>query len=135
MGTNYYYRFNECEHCNRYDEAHVGKQSGGWSFLFHGYQHKLWNPDYPEWGYDPESPFGCNVMSRDAWRKIFLNVKGKLFTEYKVRVDPILWIDSLVPPDIDQVRKEKEMMGEHYRPDKTDYIDFEGFRVSTRDFS
>jgi len=35
MGTNYYFRYNICGCCNRYDEIHIGKSSGGWQFLFH----------------------------------------------------------------------------------------------------
>jgi|GEM_PF-4767749 len=30
MGTNYYTRVNECSHCERYDEIHLGKTSSGW---------------------------------------------------------------------------------------------------------
>lgn len=42
MGTNYYLRFPEppkCPHCGRHDAArqlHIGKQSAGWRFSFHG---------------------------------------------------------------------------------------------------
>jgi hypothetical protein len=35
MGTNYYYKYNECEECGRHDEMHVGKSSIGWKFQFH----------------------------------------------------------------------------------------------------
>ncbi len=34
MGTNYYLIYNECKCCNRYDEIHLGKSSGGWKFTF-----------------------------------------------------------------------------------------------------
>lgn len=40
MGTNYYLRMNICPHCGRYDEVHLGKSSGGWRFMFHGYRDK-----------------------------------------------------------------------------------------------
>lgn len=35
MGTNYYYRYNTCNCCQRYEELHIGKSSGGWTFSFH----------------------------------------------------------------------------------------------------
>lgn len=47
MGTNYYHRKNICPTCERYDEEHLGKNSAGWTFTFHGtqqirsYQHWL----------------------------------------------------------------------------------------------
>lgn len=37
MGCNYFLRTNICEHCNRYDERHIGKKSFGWRFAFQGY--------------------------------------------------------------------------------------------------
>jgi len=35
MGTNYYAKELLCEHCNRYEETHIGKSSGGWVFSLH----------------------------------------------------------------------------------------------------
>lgn len=34
MGTNYYTKENECDHCGRFDEIHLGKSSMGWQFSF-----------------------------------------------------------------------------------------------------
>lgn len=34
MGTNYYLKYNECKCCNRFDQIHLGKSSGGWKFTF-----------------------------------------------------------------------------------------------------
>lgn len=34
MGTNYYFRYNICSHCGRYDSLHIGKNSYGWQFTF-----------------------------------------------------------------------------------------------------
>lgn len=37
MGTNYYAHIDCCEHCGRPEEIiHIGKQSCGWEFTFHG---------------------------------------------------------------------------------------------------
>lgn len=35
MGTNYFAKVDECEHCGRAaDTVHIGKSSSGWKFLF-----------------------------------------------------------------------------------------------------
>ena len=34
MGTNYYWK-EECDHCKRTEELHIGKSSGGWAFGLH----------------------------------------------------------------------------------------------------
>lgn len=37
MGTNYYAHLDVCSHCQRASEViHIGKQSSGWAFNFHG---------------------------------------------------------------------------------------------------
>lgn len=64
MGTNYHWRDQPCGHCGHYEEIHVGKSSGGWSFGFRACPHRLWREEHPDWGYDPASPFGFPVMSR-----------------------------------------------------------------------
>lgn len=52
MGTNYYLKFKQpdpCPHCGKFDaipDMHIGKQSAGWRFSFHGYREKgitSWN--------------------------------------------------------------------------------------------
>jgi hypothetical protein len=37
MGTNYYVMENYCGHCQRGDELHIGKSSGGWCFALQTY--------------------------------------------------------------------------------------------------
>ncbi len=34
MGTNYYAKYEKCEHCNRYNRIHLGKSSMSWKFGF-----------------------------------------------------------------------------------------------------
>jgi len=70
MGTNYYHRTNICEHCDRYDESHIGKSSGGWTFGFHGEREQ--NPDY--------NPLGQVIASFTDWKERLK--KGKIFDEY-----------------------------------------------------
>jgi hypothetical protein len=52
MGTNFYYRTQNCTHCKRFDEIHVGKSSGTWR----AYRHEPLYAEYPELGYSPASP-------------------------------------------------------------------------------
>ena len=139
MGTNFYWRFNLCDHCGRYNEAHVGKRSAGWSFGFQGYSHRLLDPAKPDWGYVEESPFGREVRSRAAWRGIFVDFPGELWNEYGEREHaPVTWLDSLEPPTPDKRRWEDKQsrypswMGE---VESTSWRDEDGFRFDTRDFS
>lgn len=124
MGTNYDWRETPCATCHRGDTIHVGKQSGGWSFLFHGYRH------------DPDdglvSPFGFTVESRADWRKVFAERSGVLVDEYGVVIDdPVQWVDELQPPDPQQ----RDWESVHYFSGTPDARDAEGFRFSPTDFS
>lgn len=74
MGTNYYHRINICETCGRYDEHHIGKSSGGWTFSFHGQRDD-----------DPDGLLGGKVVSIGDWRQ---RLKfGPIFDEYGRHVD------------------------------------------------
>ena len=66
MGTNYYHRINICEHCNRYNERHIGKSSAGWQFSFQGYDAEQHRPA---------------IMSFEDWKRE-LQAEGKIFDEY-----------------------------------------------------
>lgn len=45
MWTNFYLRNNICDHCNRFDEEHLWKSSGGWDFTIHHIEERFnsWN--------------------------------------------------------------------------------------------
>jgi hypothetical protein len=126
MGTNYHLRYNDCDGCGRYDEAHIGKQSAGWSFLFRAYG----GP------HADESPFGFDVRSRADWRRVLETVKGRVVDEYDREVDePLVWLDGHRPPDGAQ-RAFEETPGfypSYY--DRTEWRDTEGFRFEPREFS
>lgn len=139
MGTNFFWRFNACDHCERYNEAHVGKRSGGWSFGFRAWPHKLMDENYPDWGYDPESPFGFEVMSRADWREVFTVWLGRLFDEYgREEPDPLAWLDGLAVPDAEQIGKEDspEWLGPYADTVRDrQHRDAEGFRFGAYEFS
>jgi hypothetical protein len=142
VGTNFFYRTNICDHCDRYQDIHVGKRSAGWSLAFRGYPHELFDASHPDWGYDPESPFGFPVVSRTDWRKAFTDTPGELWDEYGRRVDeqPVVWLDQCIPPDQAQIRKEAEMTSvpwwvDGYSPGARSWRDVEGFRFDVGEFS
>ena len=66
MGTNYYQRTDICSNCNRYEEKHIGKNSGGWDFHFQGYNGYGDNP---------------KIISWEDWKQE-LQTNGKIFDEY-----------------------------------------------------
>ena len=68
MGTNYYLRYNRCEHCGRYDKRHIGKSYPGWCFALHVYPEERIN-DLPEWE--------------------FLWQLGEIYDGYGNKVDPV----------------------------------------------
>lgn len=144
MGTNLVWRDRPCDSCGRHDEVHVGKRSAGWSFGFRAWPHRLFNAEHPDWGYDPQSPFGFPAESRADWRRVFTERRGELRDEYGEKVgDPLGWLDRLDPPDGAQQRWEDDIRAESWRgvgsawprPRDEDWRDPEGFRFSAREFS
>lgn len=94
MGTNYYWREKACGSCGRYNEFHVGKSSGTWR----AYPHELMDLDHPDWGYQPESPFGFPVLSLEDWRRVFKTHPGELWNEYRELIpDPLAWLEQQKP--------------------------------------
>ena len=69
MSTNYYHRYNICDLCERYDERHIGKSSGGWQFSFRAYQNENLN---------------LVIISWNDWKSVL--VKGKIFDEYGTEI-------------------------------------------------
>ncbi len=108
MGTNFYWRQPACAHCGRADnDLHVGKQSGGWSFLFRGYPHTPGDDGVT-------SPVGFAVATRADWRRVFDTVPGRLVNEYGATIpDPLAWLAEREPPSSEQVRWEDDQYGRY----------------------
>lgn len=129
MGTNYYWRYDSCGSCERYNEIHVGKSSGTWR----AYPHKLMNEENPEWGYQPESPVGFPILSLSDWRRVFTEIPGKLVDEYgKQILDPLAWLAEMRPwkpgPGGRRWLEEDIQQG-------VGWLDDEGFKFSSSEFS
>nr|WP_221374529.1 hypothetical protein [Actinoplanes polyasparticus] len=94
MGTNWFYRFDECGHCDRYTEVHVCKSKRTWR----AYRNVFLDDEHPEWGRTQESPFGFSVRSLADWRTVFTARPGRLFDEYGKQIDdPLGWLGEAVP--------------------------------------
>jgi hypothetical protein len=120
MGDNYYHRFGECQHCNRYDQRHIGKASYGWEFSFQGFED------------DENRRF---LVSWAEW-KTELQKGGRIFDEY----------DREIPFD-DFVRMVEETKGKKNHYDwcrahqgelgvdlRTEWKDAEGWSFTTARF-
>lgn len=71
MGTNYYTKINNCGHCGRFDEIHLGKSSFGWQFSFQYNGGKFYKnvPEMKEWLKDKEikDEYGKVVSHKEFW--------------------------------------------------------------------
>lgn len=136
MGTNFYWRDSPCGTCGRYEEIHVGKRSAGWSFGFRAYPHRLMNAEHPDWGYDPESPFGFPVLSRVDWRRVFTERTGVLRDECgQDVVDPLAWLDELAAPDrAQQMREDMWRRSPDWYAER-EWRDVEGFHFYAGEFA
>lgn len=135
MGTNYYFRYNLCKCCDRYDELHIGKSSGGWQFLFH-----CIDEDIDLHNIDPKSILldisetHVVIDSYEVWKK-FINKFvleygiAKIFDEYDREVTPAELYDK-----IDSKRK----LLSHYHNVKEDrqcFLDPDGHSFIRGEFS
>lgn len=120
MGTNFFFRFDECDTCTRYTEIHVCKSRYTWRAYRHDRGDRL-------------SPLGFPVESLADWRTVFTTVPGKLFDEYGRYVDdPLAWLDEASPwrPTPDGA----EDLARDLR-DGSGWLDAKGFRFYAEEFS
>lgn len=94
MGTNYYLRYNICNCCNRYDELHIGKSSGGWQFLFHQVDEDINSRDInPESILLDVSKTHVIIDSYQKWKRFIDRFVSdyevaKIFDEYDNEIEP-----------------------------------------------
>lgn len=112
MGTNYYLRCNCCDHCNRYDVLHIGKQSVGWKFIFQAYKDN-------------------NLISVASWIEEIRKSKNEIYDEYYRHVkDKEEFIKNILKTIADStLTKEPPYIGTYEDPDHKDAI------FSNSDFS
>lgn len=115
MGTNYYYRTNVCQHCDRSDMRHVGLVSAGWTFQFRAYR--------IETGADQD------IVKVADWARLFKTVPGVLVTEYGTVIEhPLQFLAELEHPTEYQKKVENQRIGRHLSIDSNrEWRDDEGF--------
>lgn len=118
ISTNYYYRTNVCDHCQRADVLHVGKKSSGWTFHFRGYRVST--------GADQD------IISVADWARLFKTTPGVLVDECDREIEsPLQFLAELEHPTLAQQHSEDspERRGRWSpRPDPdTEWRDEEGF--------
>jgi hypothetical protein len=129
MGTNYYWRHNICPHCGRYEEAHIGKSSMGWQFLFHGYRDNLL--PLP----DPEVDLKVKVLSWKDWKEL-LSKEGKIFNEYGAEVPLADLVANVEAPERKTMISHYDYCQEHHESDlKKMWKDPEGYTFWDREWS
>ena len=116
MGTNYYAKQNECSHCGRSDDIHIGKSSGGWKFSFQGHPHH--SPPITSWKEWQEYLVNCKIVNEygDEWT----------LEDLKTLVDSKFDSDHCQTCYCD---------GKGYHHDHKDYHDPEGHPFYNDDFS
>ena len=120
MGTNYYQRRNICEHCDRYDEKHIGKSSAGWQFSFQGYK-------------DEAKPHLHTILSFIDWKKE-LQISGKIFDEYGRELSIEEFIELVEGKQSQPHNQYDHCVKEGWNMDN-DWKDQEGYAFTSSDFS
>jgi hypothetical protein len=112
MGTNFFWREKFCGECGRFDEKHVGKRSGGWSFTFREHE---------------------GIRSRADWVAYVAKGEGGLIDEYgREYAEPVAWLNALQAPDAAAIAWEDNERGP-WR--STNRRDAEGFTFLDCEFS
>jgi len=137
VGTNYFWHYDECEPCGRYETRHICKSLT----IFEGYFtcDAPWNEHTRQ--FDPEKPI---ITSWKDWLAIFANVPGEIWDEYGKQHeidDFIAKVESTIP---EQRRRQYDWLldnNDHRYPHKFgvepdgNWIDEDGFSWSGREFS
>lgn len=134
MGTNYYLRYNICDCCNRYDELHIGKSSGGWQFLFHSVDEYI----FPK-TLDPKSALldqeetHVVISSFQHWKKFIQQYvveyqTAKIYDEYDLEVSATQFF-SLIDSKTEQLSHYKRVS------DSSCFLDPEGHSFIKGEFS
>lgn len=94
MGTNYYFRYNICSCCDRYDQLHIGKSSAGWQFTFHQVDEYI-----DSRALDPKAALlgdqetRISISSYAHWKKMIQTYvvdyqTAKIYNEYGDEIEP-----------------------------------------------
>lgn len=134
MGTNFYFRFNMCDCCDRYDEIHIGKSSGGWQFLFQ-FVNQTINPKR----LDPKSALlneEKNILVVDSFKK-WKTLIDRYVVEYKTAKIYNEYNEEVSASDLYELIESKRDGINHHRKsdDRDSFEDDEGNSFIRCDFS
>ncbi len=97
MSTNYYARYNICEGCGRYDEEHISKSSGGWTFTFHATEeirsYGAWLDFLSQKDVEIFDEFGCKISRKD-FHKLVLSKMDEPYNHAKEHPDDGSYLDE-----------------------------------------
>jgi len=109
VGTNYYAKYNICEHCHRgddYNTFHIGKSSSGWMFSLHVVERDDWNDEF----YECATP-----RSLVTWKEFLEKPEVAIFNEYGEQVPCEEMIERITQrkPHTGRALRRHELDGEH----------------------
>jgi hypothetical protein len=108
MGTNYYLRSKKCEHCGSSGtDLHVGKQSGGWKFLWRAHH-----------------DMSLQLNTGKDWLMYLLQSKAQLVDEYGQTLNKLNFIAEVFAQ-----QKQKSHLGGH-----ENFVDQDNFELCSCDF-
>ena len=110
MGTNYYLHYDVCDHCDRYKELHIGKNSCGWKFVLRSYEFE-------------------GLFTWDKWLDFLrteTDLGSKIINENGLEYSLIDFVDMVQ-------NKQFEKKSHLFTDD--DYLDVRGFNFSKTEFS
>lgn len=129
MSTNYYLIHNVCSCCKRQDQTHIGKQSGGWEFMFQAF-------------WEDNCLTAEKIDSKKKWEKILKyvvdNGRGFIQDEYGRHVPVVKFLKDIDASRTPKSQNHVDYCKIHYpssvRPDG-DFKDSDGWSFSFGDFS
>lgn len=128
MGTNYYWQYNECLSCKRFDRLHIGKSSGGWQFNFRGYRD--YNIEFHG------VAVNINIRSWKDWQDLIRKGNGKIVNEYGEEVTLQYLMENVETPERKKMLNFYDYCTKNHPEMKDDiWKDEEGYSFHDREFS
>ncbi|RLI44771.1 hypothetical protein DRO61_11740 [Candidatus Bathyarchaeota archaeon] len=135
MGTNFYMIYNKCDCCDRFDSAHIGKNSGGWQFSFQSIRPEIsyWSPDGCLAVSDPKEII---VSSWKDWEKLLKLEENSIRDEYERPVS-YLELKKIVEGSMKKKTNKNHTIEckDDYDDGDLPYLDSEGYSFVNYDFS
>ena len=120
MGTNFYVDLDVCSACHRgQDRIHIGKRSGGWKFLWQGFQGAF-------------GPVKKAIKTREEWYQLLSDPASYIIDEYNTPYSFTEFKDMVTQWD---AMPSNLMRHSSEHPSIDSWRDAEGFEFLAGDFS